>query len=226
MGFMYIIMIGFLLLSFIISWRFKSKFNEYSQQMLMNGLSGKEIAEKMLNDHGITDVKVISVEGSLSDHYNPTDKTVNLSPDVYHGRSVASAAVAAHECGHAVQHATAYSWLNFRSAMVPALSVSSKYMQWILLGGILLLNTFPALLLIGILLFALTTVFSFVTLPVEFDASNRAIAWLETNNITQRNETETAKSALKWAASTYVIAALSSLATLVYYIMIFMGRRD
>lgn len=192
----------------------------------MNGLSGKEIAEKMLTDHGITDVKVISVEGSLSDHYNPADKTVNLSPDVYHGRSVASAAVAAHECGHAVQHATAYSWLNFRSAMVPALSVSSKYMQWILLGGILLLNTFPALLLIGILLFALTTVFSFVTLPVEFDASNRAIAWLETNNITQRNETETAKSALKWAASTYVIAALSSLATLVYYIMIFMGRRD
>lgn len=226
MGFMYIIMIGFLLLSFVISWRFKSKFNEYSQQMLMNGLSGREIAEKMLSDHGITDVKVISVEGSLTDHYNPADKTVNLSPDVYHGRSVASAAVAAHECGHAVQHATAYSWLNFRSAMVPALSVSSRYMQWILLGGILLLNTFPALLLIGILLFALTTVFSFVTLPVEFDASNRAIAWLETNNITQRNETETAKSALKWAASTYVIAALSSLATLVYYIMIFMGRRD
>lgn len=226
MGFMYIIMIGFLLLSFIISWRFKSKFNEYSQQLLANGLSGREIAEKMLYDHGITDVKVISVEGSLSDHYNPSDKTVNLSPDVYHGRSVAAAAVAAHECGHAVQHATAYSWLQFRSAMVPALSVSSRYMQWVLLGGILLLNTFPALLLIGILLFALTTIFSFITLPVEFDASNRAIAWLETNNITQRNETETAKSALKWAASTYVIAALSSLATLVYYIMIFMGRRD
>lgn len=226
MGFMYIIMIGFLLLSFIISWRFKSKFNEYSQQMLANGLSGREIAEKMLYDHGITDVKVISVEGSLTDHYNPADKTVNLSPDVYHGRSVASAAVAAHECGHAVQHATAYSWLQFRSAMVPALSVSSRYMQWVLLGGILLLNTFPALLFIGILLFALTTLFSFITLPVEFDASNRAIAWLETNNITQRNETETAKSALKWAASTYVIAALSSLATLVYYIMIFMGRRD
>ncbi len=223
---MYIIMIGFLILSFIISWRFKSKFNEYSQQMLLNGLSGREIAEKMLYDHGITDVKVISVEGSLTDHYNPTDKTVNLSPDVYHGRSVAAAAVAAHECGHAVQHATAYSWLQFRSAMVPALSVSSRYMQWILLGGILLLNTFPALLLIGILLFALTTLFSFITLPVEFDASNRAVAWLETNNITQRNETETAKSALKWAASTYVIAALSSLATLVYYIMIFMGRRD
>lgn len=226
MGIMYIVMIGFLLLSFVISWKFKSKFTEYSQQMLANGLSGREIAEKMLHDHGISDVKVISVEGSLTDHYNPADKTVNLSPDVYHGRSVAAAAVAAHECGHAVQHATAYSWLQFRSAMVPALSVSSRYMQWILLGGILLLNTFPALLLIGIILFALTTIFSFVTLPVEFDASNRAVAWLQTNNITQNSETETAKSALKWAASTYVIAALSSLATLVYYIMIFMGRRD
>lgn len=226
MGFMYIIMIGLLILSFVISFRFKSKFKEYSEQMLYNGLSGKEIAEKMLSDHGISDVKVISVEGSLTDHYNPQDKTVNLSPDVYHGRSVAAAAVAAHECGHAVQHATAYSWLQFRSAMVPALSVSSRYMHWILLGGILMLNTFPTLLFIGIAMLALTTVFSFVTLPVEFDASNRAIAWLETNNITQRNETETAKSALKWAASTYVIAALSSLATLVYYVMIYMGRRD
>jgi len=226
MGFMYIIMIGLLILSFVISMRFKSKFKEYSEQMLLNGLSGREIAEKMLKDHGITDVKVISVEGSLTDHYNPADKTVNLSPDVYHGRSVAAAAVAAHECGHAVQHATAYSWLQFRSAMVPALSVSSRYMHWVLLGGILMLNTFPTLLFIGIALLALTTVFSFVTLPVEFDASNRAIAWLESNNITQRNETDTAKSALKWAASTYVIAALSSLATLVYYIMIYMGRRD
>ncbi len=226
MGFMYIIMIGLLILSFVISMRFKSKFKEYSEQMLLNCLSGREIAEKMLKDHGITDVKVISVEGSLTDHYNPADKTVNLSPDVYHGRSVAAAAVAAHECGHAVQHATAYSWLQFRSAMVPALSVSSRYMHWVLLGGILMLNTFPTLLFIGIALLALTTVFSFVTLPVEFDASNRAIAWLETNNITQRNETETAKTALKWAASTYVIAALSSLATLVYYIMIYMGRRD
>ncbi len=226
MGFMYIIMIGLLILSFVISMRFKSKFKEYSEQMLLNGLSGREIAEKMLKDHGISDVKVISVEGSLTDHYNPADKTVNLSPDVYHGRSVAAAAVAAHECGHAVQHATAYSWLQFRSAMVPALSVSSRYMHWVLLGGILMLNTFPTLLFIGIALLALTTVFSFVTLPVEFDASNRAIAWLESNNITQRNETDTARSALKWAASTYVIAALSSLATLVYYIMIYMGRRD
>ena len=226
MGFMYIIMIGLLILSFVISMRFKSKFKEYSEQMLHIGLSGKEIAEKMLSDHGITDVKVISVEGSLTDHYNPQNKTVNLSPDVYHGRSVAAAAVAAHECGHAVQHATAYSWLQFRSAMVPALSVSSRYMHWILLIGIITLNTFPTLLFIGIAMLALTTVFSFVTLPVEFDASNRAIAWLENNRITQTGETETAKSALKWAASTYVIAALSSLATLVYYIMIYMGRRD
>jgi len=219
-------MIGLLILSFVISMRFKSKFKEYSEQMLHIGLSGKEIAEKMLSDHGITDVKVISVEGSLTDHYNPQNKTVNLSPDVYHGRSVAAAAVAAHECGHAVQHATAYSWLQFRSAMVPALSVSSRYMHWILLIGIITLNTFPTLLFIGIAMLALTTVFSFVTLPVEFDASNRAIAWLENNRITQTGETETAKSALKWAASTYVIAALSSLATLVYYIMIYMGRRD
>ncbi len=223
---MYIIMIGLLILSFVISFRFKSKFKEYSEQMLHIGLSGKEIAEKMLRDHGITDVKVISVEGSLTDHYNPQDKTVNLSPDVYHGRSVAAAAVAAHECGHAVQHATAYSWLQFRSAMVPALSVSSRYMHWILLIGIITLNTFPTLLFIGIAMLALTTIFSFVTLPVEFDASNRAIAWLQNNNITQTSETETAKSALKWAASTYVIAALSSLATLVYYVMIYMGRRD
>ncbi len=219
-------MIGLLILSFVISFRFKSKFKEYSEQMLHIGLSGKEIAEKMLKDHGITDVKVISVEGSLTDHYNPQDKTVNLSPDVYHGRSVAAAAVAAHECGHAVQHATAYSWLQFRSAMVPALSVSSRYMHWILLIGIITLNTFPTLLFIGIAMLALTTIFSFVTLPVEFDASNRAIAWLQNNNITQTSETETAKSALKWAASTYVIAALSSLATLVYYVMIYMGRRD
>lgn len=212
--------------SWFVGWRFKSRFNEYSQIALSNGMSGKEIAEKMLADHNITDVKVISVEGQLTDHYNPIDKTVNLSPDVYHGRSVAAAAVAAHECGHAVQHATAYSWLRFRSAMVPALTVSSRYMQWILLGGILLLNVFPALLLIGIVLFALTTVFSFVTLPVEFDASKRALAWLDSRGITRSTETETARKALNWAASTYVVAALSSLATLLYYIAIFMGRRD
>jgi uncharacterized protein len=212
--------------SWYVGWRFRSRFNEYSQIALANGMSGKEIAEKMLADNNIRDVKVISVEGQLTDHYNPVDKTVNLSPDVYHGRSIASAAVAAHECGHAVQHAEAYSWLKFRSAMVPAISVSSRYMQWILLGGILLLNVFPTLLFIGILLFALTTIFSFVTLPVEFDASKRALAWLDTTGITRSNETETARKALNWAASTYVVAAISSLATLLYYIAIFMGRRD
>lgn len=212
--------------SWLIGWRFKSKFNEYAQMELASGLSGKDIAEKMLLDHGITDVKIISVEGQLTDHYNPTDRTVNLSPDVYHGRSIASAAVAAHECGHAVQHAQAYSWLQFRSAMVPALSVTSRYLMWVLLGGVLLLSVFPALLFAGIVLFALTTLFSFVTLPVEFDASARALAWLDTRGITRSNEQESAKNALWWAAMTYVVAALASLATLVYYIMIFNGRRD
>jgi Zn-dependent membrane protease YugP len=226
MGLLYFLMIALLIMSLIVSWRFKSKFKQYSEVMLSNGLAGKEIAEKMLADHGITDVKVISVEGQLTDHYNPHDKTVNLSPDVYHGRSVAAAAVAAHECGHAVQHATAYSWLQFRSAMVPALTVTSKYLTWVLIGGVLMLNTFPALLGIGVLMFALTTVFSFVTLPVEFDASDRAIAWLTNKGITIPQETETAKSALKWAASTYVVAALSSLATLLYYASMLLGRRD
>ncbi len=219
-------MIVIMAASWLIGWRFKSKFNEYAQMELASGLSGKDIAEKMLLDHGITDVKIISVEGQLTDHYNPTDRTVNLSPDVYHGRSIASAAVAAHECGHAVQHAQAYSWLQFRSAMVPALSVTSRYLMWVLLGGVLLLSVFPALLFAGIVLFALTTLFSFVTLPVEFDASARALAWLDTRGITRSNEQESAKNALWWAAMTYVVAALASLATLVYYIMIFNGRRD
>lgn len=212
--------------SWFVGWRFRSRFTEYSKMSLENGMSGKEIAEKMLADNNITDVKIISIEGQLTDHYNPIEKTVNLSPDVYHGRSVAAAAVSAHECGHAVQHATAYRWLKFRSAMVPALSVSSRYMQWILLAGILLLNVFPALLFIGILLFSLTTIFSFVTLPVEFDASRRALVWLDSKGVTRSTETTTAKKALNWAAMTYVIAALSSLATLLYYIWIFMGRRD
>ena len=174
MGLLYFLMIALLIMSLIVSWRFKSKFKQYSEVMLSNGLAGKEIAEKMLADHGITDVKVISVEGQLTDHYNPQDKTVNLSPDVYHGRSVAAAAVAAHECGHAVQHATAYSWLQFRSAMVPALTVTSKYLTWVLIGGVLMLNTFPALLGIGVLMFALTTIFSFVTLPCLLYTSDAA----------------------------------------------------
>lgn len=223
---MFLLMILIMGISFLVSWRFKSKFNEYAQIPLSAGLSGKEVAEKMLRDNGIYDVKVISVEGQLTDHYNPLDKTVNLSPDVYHGTSISSTAVAAHECGHAVQHADAYSWLKFRSAMVPTMSITNRWMPWVLIGGILLLNTFPYLLGIGILMFALTTLFAFVTLPVEFDASRRALVWLERSGLTHVQEHEGAKDALKWAAMTYVVAALGALATLLYYLNIFMGRRD
>ncbi len=213
-------------LSFLIQWRLKSKFQEYSQISFRGNLSGAEIAYKMLRDNGVDDVKVMSVEGQLTDHYNPTDKTVNLSSDVYHGRSVAAAAVAAHECGHAVQHNRAYAWLGLRSKLVPVVSVASNWMQWILLAGILTINIFPYLLLGGIVLFAFTTIFAFVTLPVEFDASKRALAWLESSGMTERNEHDLAYDALKWAALTYVVAAIGSLATLLYYINIFMGRRD
>lgn len=211
-------------LSLLVSWRFKSKVAKYSQITLRNGLSGREIAEKMLQDHKIYDVKVISVEGKLTDHYNPLDKTVNLSPDVYAGNSVISAAVAAHECGHAVQHAQAYSWLTMRSKLVPVVSLTSQYVQWILLAGVLLINRFPGLLLIGIMVFALTTLFSFITLPVEFDASRRALAWLDNKHIVETSEHENSKDALKWAAMTYVIAAVSSLATLLYYVSIYLNR--
>ena len=221
----WIIFIGFMVLSWIISSVLKSKFKKYSKIMLDNGMSGREVAEKMLHDNGIYDVKVVSVEGMLTDHYNPANKTVNLSRDVYNGRSISSAAVAAHECGHAVQHAKAYAWLGFRSKLVPAVSFSSKWMQWILLAGILLIRTFPALLLAGIILFAVTTFFSFVTLPVEINASQRALAWLSTAGITSSQNHDKAKDALKWAAYTYVVAALGSLATLLYYIMIFTGAR-
>jgi len=216
----------FLGISLLISWKFKSKVKEYSEVALVNNLSGAEIAEKMLKDNGIYDVKVISAEGQLTDHYNPTDKTVNLSQDVYYGRNVISAAIAAHECGHAVQHADAYAWLNFRSAIVPVVSVTSRWIQWVLLAGILLMNSFPQILLIGIIMLVAITLFSFITLPVEFDASNRAMAWLNNRNIVQPNESAMARNALSWAASTYVIAALSSLATLLYYISIFTGRRS
>lgn len=217
-----------MLLGMIVSNRLKSKFNEYSQEGLSNGMSGKEIAEKMLHDNGIYDVQVRASDGFLSDHYNPADKTVNLSPDVYSGRSISAAAVAAHECGHAVQHATAYSMLQFRSAMVPIVKVSSTLGQWVLLAGVGLYfgGGNQTLLLIGIILFAATTLFSFITLPVEYDASNRALAWLENTGTTARNEHEKAKDALKWAARTYVVAALSSLAMLLYYISIFMNRRN
>lgn len=222
----YVIMIVFMLASWLVSWRLKSKFKKYSQTPLSSGLSGREVAEMMLADNGITDVRVMSVAGRLTDHYNPADKTVNLSEYVFEARSAAAAAVAAHECGHAVQHAKAYSFLKFRSAMVPALSIASRYMQWILLIGILMLQTTPVPLAIGVALFGLTTIFSFITLPVEFDASKRALAWIDRRGVVTAQEHDMAKDALKWAALTYVVAALGSLATLLYYVSLLMGRRD
>jgi uncharacterized protein len=221
----WIIFIAFMILSWIVSMTLKSKFTKYSKIPLDNGMSGRDVAERMLRDNGITGVRIESVPGQLTDHYNPADRTINLSPDVYNGRSVASAAVAAHETGHAVQHAKAYAWLGLRSKLVPAVSFTSKWVQWILLAGILMVRTFPALLLIGIVLFGLTTIFSFVTLPVEIDASRRALAWMSKTGITSFQNHNMAQDALKWAAYTYVIAALGSLATLLYYIMIFTGSR-
>ena len=221
-------MVLIMLLSFGVSWKLKSKFRKYSEIGLRSGLSGREVAEMMLSDNNITDVRVISTEGMLTDHYDPTNKTVNLSEGVYASRSAAAAAVAAHECGHAVQHARAYSMLKFRSAMVPALSVASRYMQWILIIGILMMQTTMIPLAIGVALFALTTLFSFVTLPVEFDASKRALAWMDTRGVVTPQEHGMAKDALKWAAMTYVVAALGSLATLLYYASILLGggRRE
>jgi len=215
-----------MVVSWIIQWRLRSKMSKYAQVGLQAGLSGRQIAELMLADHGITDVRVISTEGRLTDHYNPADKTVNLSEAVYEERSAAAAAIAAHECGHAVQHATAYSMLQFRSAMVPALSSVSRFMPFILMAGVLMIRTTVLPLGIGIALFALTTLFSFVTLPVEFDASRRALAWIDRRGIVTTQEHAMAKDALWWAAMTYVVAALSSLATLLYYVSIFMGGRD
>lgn len=222
----WVIFIGVMILSWIVSATMKSRFKKYSKIPVDNGMSGKEIAERMLRDNGIYDVTVESVPGQLTDHYNPEKKTINLSQDVYSSRSIAAAAVAAHETGHAVQHATAYAWLGFRSKMVPIVSFSSRWIQWVLLGGIILVNTFPALLLTGIVLFALTTLFSFITLPVEFNASQRALAWLSERGITSYENQAKAKDALKWAASTYVVAAIGSLATLMYYVMIFTGARE
>ena len=207
----------------IVQSKLKSKFKKYSKLTLQNGMSGREIAEKMLYDNGIFDVKVISTSGRLTDHYNPKDKTVNLSEAVYNERNAAAAAVAAHEVGHAVQHATLYSWLQFRSSMVPMVSVASKLSMWIILAG-LFIQSFPILLPLGIILFAATVVFSFVTLPVEYDASNRALAWLKTNNMLTTEEQDGAKDALTWAARTYVVAAVGALVTLLYYLMIYMGR--
>jgi Zn-dependent membrane protease YugP len=226
MNSIFLISLLFVGISMLVSMALKSKFSQYSRMPLLSGLTGREVAEKMLRENGIYDVKVISTSGFLSDHYNPLDKTVNLSAEVYSGKSIASAAVAAHECGHAVQHATAYSWLMLRSKLVPVVQVSSNVLQWVLLAGILMINVFPGLLLIGIALFALTTIFSLITLPVEFDASNRALAWLHRTNVTLPQEHDKAKDALKWAAMTYVVAALASLVTLVQYILIFLGNRN
>lgn len=215
-----------MLISWLIGNTLKRKIKAYSAIPVSGGLTGRDVAEKMLRDNDISDVQVVSVQGELSDHYNPAKKTVNLSPNIYNGNSIAAAAIAAHECGHAIQHAHAYSWLQMRSTLVPLVSFSSKIVQWVLLAGILLVQTFPPLLLVGILMFALTTLFSFITLPVEIDASRRALAWLGNAGITSAESHPKAQDALKWAAYTYVVAALSSLATLLYYIMIYMGRRD
>lgn len=217
----------FMVLGMFVQYRLKSKFSTYSKIPTGSGLSGKEIAEKMLHDNGIFDVTVTSVPGFLSDHYDPAKKTVNLSPDVYEGRNISAAAVAAHECGHAVQHATAYAMLSLRSALVPVVQISSNLAQWIILIGLGLFSFGggnPTILLIGIILFAASTLFSIITLPVEFDASARALKWLGTSHLTSPEEYDKAKDALKWAALTYVIAALASIALLIQYILIYQGR--
>lgn len=205
--------------------RLKSKFKEYSDQRLASGLTGREVAEKMLRDSGIYDVRITNTPGSLTDHYNPANKTINLSEEVYATNSVAAAAVAAHETGHAIQHAMGYAPLRLRSALVPVVNFAGLTVQWVLLGGILLINIFPSLLLFGIILFALTTLFSFITLPVEIDASGRALAWLERSGITSSAQQPMAASALRTAAYTYVAAALGSLVTLLYYVSIYSERR-
>jgi Zn-dependent membrane protease YugP len=228
MGVYLILIIPVLLLSMFVQWRFRNKFSKYAEMQLSSGLSGKEVAERMLHDNGIYDVKVMSTEGQLTDHYNPSDKTVNLSTDVYYSRSVAAAAVAAHECGHAVQQAKSYNWLQLRSSMVPVVSISSNLLQWVLLIGVLLIGFTgnPIVLAIGVVGLALVTIFSIVTLPVEFDASNRALAWLKNNNGVMQTQEENAqaKDALWWAAMTYVVAAVGALANLLYYASMLFGR--
>lgn len=222
----WILFIGIALISYIVQQNLNSKFKKFSKVPLSSGMTGREVAEKMLQDHGIYNVTVTSTPGHLTDHYNPTNNTVNLSPEVYNGNSVAAAAVAAHECGHAVQHAVAYAPLQLRSALVPVVSFASNWVQWILLAGIIMVQTVPSILFIGIILFAMTTLFSFITLPVEIDASRRATAWLQRAGITSNYDQPMAVSALRSAAYTYVVAALSSLATLIYYVLIFTGNRD
>lgn len=226
MSMYWVIFIGFGILSWLVSTRLQRKFEKYSKVSMPNGMTGKEVAEKMLRDNGIYDVKVISTPGYLTDHYNPVSQTVNLSESVYYSNSIAAAAVAAHECGHAVQHAAAYAPLKMRSALVPVVSFASKIMTFVLLGGMLLLHSFPQLMLFGIILFASTTLFSFVTLPVEINASQRALAWLSNAGITNVYTHDKAEDALRSAAYTYVVAALGSLASLLYYIMLFLGARE
>lgn len=216
----------FLLISMLVSGVLKGKFTTYGRIPISAGLTGREVALQMLRDSGIADVKVVSVNGFLSDHYNPVTKTINLSPEVYNSSSVAAAAVAAHETGHAVQHASAYQWLTLRSRLVPVVQFSSSILNWVLLFGVIFVNSFPQLLLGGIILFALTTLFSVITLPVEFDASRRALAWLQRTNVTNSIEYPKAKDALKWAALTYLVAAFASIAMLIQYVMIFLGGRD
>ena len=226
MSSVYLISLIFVGIGMLVSLRLKAKFNQYGAVRLTTGLTGREVAVQMLQDNGIYDVNVIAGQGFLSDHYNPLTRTVSLSPEVYHQASVAAAAVAAHECGHAIQHARAYPWLMLRSRLVPIVQFSSLFIQWVLLAGILLVNTFPGLLLVGIVLFSITTLFSLITLPVEFDASKRALAWLQQSGISGGKELAQAKDALHWAAMTYVVAAVSSLVTLVQYILIYLGNRE
>ena len=221
----FVLFIAIAIISYVVQHSLQSKFKRYSK-VPIGGLTGAEVAERMLHANGIYNVRITQVDGMLTDHYNPTNQTVNLSRDVYYGSSVAAAAVAAHECGHAIQHATNYSFLQLRSNLVPAVNFASNLLPWVLLGGILTLSVFPQLMLIGIILFAITTLFSVVTLPVEIDASRRAIAWLGSAGITYGEQHVQAKDALRSAAYTYVVAALSSLATLIYYIIIFTGRNE
>lgn len=228
MGTYLFLIIPILLISMYVQWKFRSKFSKYTEMRLSSGFSGKEVAEKMLHDYGIYDVRVMNADGQLTDHYNPADKTVNLSTDVYHGRSVAAAAVAAHECGHAVQHAKSYHWLQLRTSMVPLVSISSTLLQWVLILGVLLIGFTgnPFVLSIGVIGLALLTIFSIITLPVEFDASHRALIWLKNNNgvMNTPEENKQAKDALWWAAMTYVVAALGALANLIYYASMLFGR--
>lgn len=222
---MWIIFIALTVISMIVSKNVERKFKQYEQIRTNGGMTGREVAEQMLIDHDIRNVEIRMVQGTLTDHYNPTNHTLNLSPAVYNGTSVAAAAIAAHECGHAVQHATAYSWLGLRTMLVPVVNFSSKFVSWILLAGLLLIKVFPGLLLIGILLFAFSTLFSLITLPVEINASARALKWIQLKDITTPDTHRYAESALRSAAYTYIMAAVTSLATLAYYVMIYLDRR-